>query len=434
VNEIIIEDTIMNSMNGSIEQTGSIFVYSKNNNSIINPMYKSKFRDPYWHTMHSKGQGGSKIFRLDGQEYEIDPPVGRHWTFSQDTIDIMCQEGKIKLNTKGKPVYLIGGKPYILDNNWLDVPGFQLQNDYIVINDQIIERLIGTFSNDSDKILQIYVRNEKSIQKSILANRKNTFLSSIRRESHKIKTMLEKNNIAFNYYTSGIIEKGEYDIYNQVNYILNIIGAQITTNFNQFHGILDNHLICIFPFSQTFDWNDLKVCSDEFIEMQNMFNGFSIIAEEFQEDEMWNQIIDELKDNHISVKYFRYTEFFNFNNIRVKILQKPVAEINYKIDGDKAIVEISDCFFLNEESVPSELKSNFSQVSNFSDLIQYWEINSLDNEGNIVSEYLIERENKKNEIKTKYSFSIKDNENYLVIRIFDLTGAFTETKIVIGGD
>ncbi|HKZ43069.1 MAG TPA: hypothetical protein VJ044_19070, partial [Candidatus Hodarchaeales archaeon] len=98
---------------------GSILVYYFGKSPRINPSFKNKISGGYWHTLHSKGQGPPKNFTIDGISHTIAPPIGNHWKFKQETIDHMCDNGRIRLNSANKPLYWVKEKNgHIVDTLW----------------------------------------------------------------------------------------------------------------------------------------------------------------------------------------------------------------------------------------------------------------------------------------------------------------------------
>jgi adenine-specific DNA-methyltransferase len=111
-NEIAINRTRKNVMASRTQTvfptaTDSLFFYAKSNLMLLGET-KIKALDErkgYWrHMDDSAGQGSAKIFfgRL------IEPPPGKHWKFSQENIDKMIKEGKLRLNPKtNRPEYWV---------------------------------------------------------------------------------------------------------------------------------------------------------------------------------------------------------------------------------------------------------------------------------------------------------------------------------------
>ncbi|MFX1255269.1 MAG: DNA methyltransferase [Promethearchaeota archaeon] len=160
VNEIIIDSPYVfkNCQNQSfIEATGSLFLYSSNPRSRINAVRNKIKGGGYWHTMHSKGQGNAKIFTFQGKKHLITPPTGNHWKFKQETIDKMCQEGKIKLNSKGQPLYWIEPtKGRIIDSLWLDLPSYQTSPLGFETSEELLTRLLLLTTKKDDLFVHIF--------------------------------------------------------------------------------------------------------------------------------------------------------------------------------------------------------------------------------------------------------------------------------------
>ena len=133
----------------------SLFVYSKSKDfEFIDTNNYSRKTGSYWHAMDSKGQGGKAIFF----EKELFPPPGRHFTFSQEKIDKMSKEGKIRLNKNtNKPEYWVEEGFKIIDTNWTDIPGYSFSTGYPTENSEaLLERIIKASSNEGDLIADFF--------------------------------------------------------------------------------------------------------------------------------------------------------------------------------------------------------------------------------------------------------------------------------------
>lgn len=108
--------------NNVTERSEYFLIYSKSKNPVIQSVYNEKTSGGYWHSFVSKGQGGPKEFRFEGKSITLSPPPGNHWKLKQESILKMCDEGKIRLNTKGSPEYWVPlKKGQIVDTNWFDL-------------------------------------------------------------------------------------------------------------------------------------------------------------------------------------------------------------------------------------------------------------------------------------------------------------------------
>ena len=128
-----------------------------------------------WHAMDSQGPGPERVFF--GKK--LSPPLGRHWTFSQENIEVLIEERRLRLkcrncgyvHTEGiwnkcpkckkddpKPEYkLEPTEEQLLDSNWTDIPGYTFKWNYPTENsEQLLERIIKASSNEGDIILDAF--------------------------------------------------------------------------------------------------------------------------------------------------------------------------------------------------------------------------------------------------------------------------------------
>jgi len=174
VNRIKKSDTRANKFNTA---TDSLFFYSKTSNFIFKGFRKilDIRKEERWHAMDSQGPGPSRVFF--GKK--LTPPPQRHWTFTQENIDAMIKEGRIRLkcrkcgyiHDKGdwtrcpecksddpRPEYkLEPTDSQLLDSNWTDIPGYTFQWNYPTENsEQLLERVILASSNPGDLVLDCF--------------------------------------------------------------------------------------------------------------------------------------------------------------------------------------------------------------------------------------------------------------------------------------
>lgn len=152
--------------------TESIYFYTKTGNFSFNKISRPRIctfcKQPIkakWHTMSSPGEGKPSII-LGEKMY---PPKGRHWTYNQENIHKMEQEGRIQINknlsytdtqgrkVKGMPEYK-ESEEQICDSNWTDIFGYKFGAEYPTENsEELLERIIraGT-DGESDIVLDAF--------------------------------------------------------------------------------------------------------------------------------------------------------------------------------------------------------------------------------------------------------------------------------------
>ncbi len=137
--------------------TDSVFFYAKGYNHIFSGYRKllDKSKKERWHSTDSQGQGDTRKFF--GKEMK--PPPGRHWTFGQENINRMIEEGRIRLNPKtGRPEYLLESiNTQLVDSNWTDIPGYTFTYNYPTENSEdLLDRIISASSNPGDLVLDCF--------------------------------------------------------------------------------------------------------------------------------------------------------------------------------------------------------------------------------------------------------------------------------------
>lgn len=157
------------SLNRFATATDSIFYYRVNNEkSKFNPTFKLRGRESNWIQMHSPYQYKTNIERtILGKT--ILPPKGRHWSFTQEKINRLEKEGRIRINEekiyidlngkqiKGMPEYL-ESEMAPCDSNWSDISGYSQTHGFQTENSEILlKRVIASTSNESDLIMDFFL-------------------------------------------------------------------------------------------------------------------------------------------------------------------------------------------------------------------------------------------------------------------------------------
>ncbi|MEG8946425.1 DNA methyltransferase [Rosettibacter firmus] len=168
-NEIEINRTkkIFTGVKGYNVAIDSLFFYTKGDKFKFYPQYKQRGEEQKWLNMHSPGERRPPERVILGRL--LYPPKGRHWTFIQETIDRMIQEGRIRIKedseyvdlkgniVKGMPQYLTGEEE-LLDSNWTDIPGYSQTQGFPTENSEILlKRVIKSTSNESDLVMDFFL-------------------------------------------------------------------------------------------------------------------------------------------------------------------------------------------------------------------------------------------------------------------------------------
>ncbi len=159
--------------------TDTLYFYSKSNNYMFELVYKNlkKVKEERWHSMDSQGNG--QALYIFGNLLE--PPKGRHWTYSQSNIKSMENEQKIRIVCRNCGYIHSSGKwdgcpkcktknnvrvEYLLsptekkqiDSNWCDIPGYSQTWNFSTENSEVLlKRIIESTSDKGNLVMDFFL-------------------------------------------------------------------------------------------------------------------------------------------------------------------------------------------------------------------------------------------------------------------------------------
>ncbi len=408
------------------EVTSCFFIYTKSENPKIIPSYKEKESGGYWHTMHSKGQGPPRIFKINGKEHKIAPPVGSHWKFKQATIDKRCANGTIKLNTEGKPVYWVEPKQgHIVDNNWLDLEAFALSHLGWELQDKVYERIIQSFSEENGILLHIFVGSGTCAKVTTELNRNYVgidprMLGISLCQNFFITNKFSIESIAIGSYQYDYIE--EYFENGFIEFICKLLNAKVISNSLIFSAIYNNSLLHISPPHHTFTAHELEICISEFGDFKHIFESFIIIAPDFLEDEKWDQLKSELSNKRQKVQFWKLEQIWEKSKTNGIFLKAPVVEVNMDIINSEFKCEIEDFFFLNDQIISLKI-IEFDHTKLTFGRLSHWILQLLDNRGNIVFSKIFHRKIDVLNLEKLIKITLEKEIKLIKLEIYDICGA-----------
>ncbi|GAB4309155.1 MAG: hypothetical protein Kow0069_08070 [Promethearchaeota archaeon] len=324
-----------------------IFVYSKTERPKIFPMKKLKKSGGYWHTMHSKGQGGPKVFRIGGREHMIAPPVGNHWKFKQETIDRMCAEGKIKLNSRGKPVYWVPPEEgHDLDNIWLDVKGLTRTALGWEITPEVHERLVGSFVPPGGWVLHVFAGSGRYFNLKTAKRWRWVLLDPRPRALAYLEALPSCESFAIGWYHVPAPSKHGVEEFRRL--VLQLLNAQPVSGMKIFNGMVPcGTLVYVSPWNTTFDAHQLEMCLEEFLALKKRFRNVLVTSRQFRVDDAWNRIVEKKKAVIKKFTFLEYGEFWKQLSLPGRWLETPKvnASANRILGGIEVV--LNDVFVLN---------------------------------------------------------------------------------------
>lgn len=140
--------------------TDSLFLYFRTNEArFANTLVpREETRPGFWrHMDDSSGVRRPPERRIFGRVFH--PPAGKHFKFSQATIDQKIADGKVRINPKtGKPEYWVEESSVIpLNSNWTDIPGYSFTTAYPTENSEaLLQRVIEVASKPNALVADFF--------------------------------------------------------------------------------------------------------------------------------------------------------------------------------------------------------------------------------------------------------------------------------------
>jgi DNA modification methylase len=151
----------------------SLFFYTNGDKSKFVEQERSRLcsfcgqeKDPEWHFMISSGLRRPPLRTIMGRQ--LLPPRGQHWKYVQEKIDLMTQEGRIRINDASSYTDLDGNRVHgmpeflqtedeVVDNNWTDLRGYAMNSQYPTENhEELLERVIKTCTEKGDLVVDVF--------------------------------------------------------------------------------------------------------------------------------------------------------------------------------------------------------------------------------------------------------------------------------------
>lgn len=181
-NEIIINKTRAKKQRKKpfIQQTESLFFYSKSNEYFFNQLQLPR-KDPRWFELIDFPRPNENPRNVLGKTYF--PPKNRRWGLSQERINDFEKKGKVRINKNKRYIDCFGNaieeKPelyYDLEsvrNDWLDIPGYSQVHKFSTENsEQLLQRVIESGSKENDVVLDFFLGSGTTVATAQKLNRK----------------------------------------------------------------------------------------------------------------------------------------------------------------------------------------------------------------------------------------------------------------------
>lgn len=423
--------------------TDSLFLYFKSSAATFYKIEKAleEKQVGYWHAMDSAGIRHPRERSFLGKV--LLPPTGRHWTFTQDRIDGMISNKKLRLNPKtGRPEYWIEEKEKItLDSNWTDIPGYSFKTGYPTENaEDLLVRVIEASSKEDDLVADFFGGSGTTAAVAEQLNRKWITCDIGRFSIHTIRKRLLDTPKCKPF---EILNMGRYErkywmdkIYgaayqNYIDFIVKLYGAKSFTN-SIIHGVLSKHAVHVGPIDYSVTASEIEETAKEAQKLG--FDNVDILGWDWEMG-IYDNILTEIKkkyDTNLILKWIP-REVMDKRAVEagdIEFYQLALLETGIKKQDGKIKVVLKDFILPNPELIPDEVRE---KIKKWSDYIDYWSID-WNYDGKIFrNEWQEFRTKDKSELSIESISHALDKKNKsIAIKVIDIFGNDT-TKIENGG-
>lgn len=190
-NEIIINrfKRQLRNLNQFNHATDVLYFYSKSENYEFNEITRSRIcsfcgadKEPEWRGMHSPGLRQPPERSILGKIYY--PPKGRHWSYTQEKINALLDEGRIRIDENTSYTNIFGEKvngcpeyyqtdEIPVDSNWTDLKGYVFASSYPTENpEELLKRVIECCTQEGDLVMDCFAGSGTTLAVAEKLNRR----------------------------------------------------------------------------------------------------------------------------------------------------------------------------------------------------------------------------------------------------------------------
>ena len=383
--------------------TDSLFLYFVGSEAKFYDIYKKLYekREAHWRAMDSSGIRPNPDRIIEGRTFY--PPPGRHFTFTQERVDRLYQEGKVRINPKTDKIqyWVEESDKQILDSNWTDVSGYSFTTGYPTENsEKLLERVIKACSQKGDLVADFFGGSGTTSAVAERINRRWITCDVGRYAIHTIRKRLLgiENCKPFEVLNLGKYERqywqgvtfgeskgnsiSEQALYEYLAFVLRLYGAQPLSGMTHSHGKKGKALVHIGAVDAPVTIDEINQAIEECLRLKQ--TELHILGWEWEmglagpnnEYRKGGLMHDEARKRGIKLLLFQIPrevmeqqavdkgeiQFFELAYLEAEI-QKPKKLT--------AQMELKDFVIPNTELIPEEVRS---KIKKWSDYIDYWAV------------------------------------------------------------
>jgi DNA modification methylase len=451
-NEIVVKRIYKNvTQQGKISiplATDSLLVYFKTEKTTYHDIYKqlAQARESYWRALDdSSGVRRPPERTIFGKVYY--PPAGKHFKFSQEKIDQMAEDGRIRINpTSGRPQYLVEeADQIVLNSNWTDVSGYSFTTGYPTENaEPLLERVIKAGSKENSLVADFFcgsgttgVVAEKLGRRWIMADLGRFAIHTTRKRLLDIsaKPFLVQNLGKYERHRWAKLN-GRYKDYTK--FILELYHAEPVDGFTHLQGKKTKSFVRVGAVDAPVTLSEIREALKEC--KANNIKKLDVLGWEWEMG-LHDLVKEEAEKYGVKLGTFQIPREVMELSVAdaqkhdVQFFELAYLEVEPEVEGKRVAVTLKDFIIPNPELLPEEVKG---KVKNWSDFIDYWAVDWMFNQHeeeteeddtfhNMNQRYRTRKEPKL-ELSMDYTYPKAGKYNVLV-KVIDIFGNDT-TKLV----
>ena len=445
-NEIIVKRIFKNvTQQGRISipiATDSLFVYFKSDQSLYIDIYKKleQTRESYWRALDdSSGLRKPTERIIFGKTYY--PPAGKHFKFSQDKIDQLVNDGRIRINPKtGRPQYLVQeADKAVLNSNWTDISGYSFKTGYPTENSEsLLERVIKAGSVDGELVADFFCGSgttgavaEQLGRRWIMADISRYAIHITRKRLLGIegcKPFIVQNLGKYErqYWQDITFKKRtneQIPIYEYIEFILKLYNAEPITGMLHIHGKKGKHLVHVGAVDSPVTFSEIFEAIDEIKKAGQ--NSLDILGWEWEMG-LHDVVEKEAKSKGVNLRLFniprdvmdpRAVEKGDITFYELAYLEVEASKNKY----GEYVIELKDFAIPNLDLIPEDVRS---KIKKWSDYIDYWAVDWDWNEDTFHNMWQSYRTRKERKLELKsdgHKYEERD-KHLIMVKVIDIFG------------
>jgi len=431
--------------------TDSLFLYMVGVDSKFYDIKKKleKSRDGYWRSIDdSSGVRHPPERVIFGETFY--PPAGKHFKFSQEKIDKMIKDGKIRLNPKTvRPQYWVEpSDEVIIDSDWTDISGYSFTTGYPTENsEKLLKRVIKACSNEGDLVADFFCGSgttgavaEKLDRRWIMADLGRYAIHTTRKRLLGIdncKPFVVQNLGKYErQYWQGVTFKKRSDeqmpIYEYIVFILKLYNAEPLTGMLHIHGKKGRHFVHVGAVDAPVTLSEIKEAMDEV--KQAGQKALDILGWEWEMG-LHDVVEKTAKESGIHLRLLSIPRDVMDPRAAAKgdvtFYELAYLEVDIKPTKDgRFVVELKDFAIPNLDLIPQEVRD---KIKKWSDYIDYWSVDWDWNEDtfhNMWQSYRTRKERKLELTSDAHKYESSGNHK-LMVKVIDIFGNDTTHVIEV---